>query len=316
MVSRRYLRTKAMQALYAHGMKPFESEIMAENELIRTVKNSYSLFLWLFSILPEVTFYRKNKLEDLKGKHNPTQEDLNPNTKFVENRVITQIEDNKTLALLFQKYHINWSNDTDFIVKIYHEIEEMEDYRAYMEKSERSYEEDRQLVYSIILNLFAENEYVRWFFGEKDPNWLDDFEEALMMFYKNIGEFKSSKTDDCKIMKLFKDNVEDEQFCRELFRKTLAHDAEYETLIESKLQNWELDRVIGMDMLLMKMAVCEFLEFPTIPVKVTLNEYIDLAKDYSSDKSKVFINGILDRLIVDLREQGKLNKTGRGLFQN
>lgn len=305
-----------MQALYAHGMKPFESEIMAENELIRTVKNSYSLFLWLFSILPEVTFYRKNKLEDLKGKHNPTQEDLNPNTKFVENRVITQIEDNKTLALLFQKYHINWSNDTDFIVKIYHEIEEMEDYQAYMEKSERSYEEDRQLVYSIILNLFAENEYVRWFFGEKDPNWLDDFEEALMMFYKNIGEFKSSKTDDCKIMKLFKDNVEDEQFCRELFRKTLAHDAEYETLIESKLQNWELDRVIGMDMLLMKMAVCEFLEFPTIPVKVTLNEYIDLAKDYSSDKSKVFINGILDRLIVDLREQGKLNKTGRGLFQN
>lgn len=305
-----------MQALYAHSMKPFESEIMAENELVRTVKNCYALFLWLFSMLPEVTFYRKNKLEDLKGKHNPTEEDLNPNMKFVNNRVIEQIENNKTLGLLFQKYHINWSNDTDFIVKLFHEIEEMEEYKVYMAKEGGSYEEDRQLVYSIIQNLIAESEHVRWFLGEKDPNWLDDFEEALAMLYKNIGEFKPTKTDDCKVMKLFKNNVEDEQFCRELFRKTLQNDAEYEKMIESKLQNWELDRVIGMDMLLMKMALCEFLEFPTIPVKVTMNEYIDLAKDYSSDKSKVFVNGILDRLIVDLREQGKLNKTGRGLYQN
>lgn len=316
MVSRRYLRTKTMQALYAHSMKPFENELTAETELIRTVKSCYTLFLWLFSILPEITYYRRNKLEDLKGKHNPTPEDLNPNTKFVDNRVIQQIEENKTLRLLFEKHRINWTNDTDFIVKLFHTIEESEQYLAYMSNPNRDYEEDKQYVLSIILHILAENDYVRWFFGEKDPNWLDDYEEALSMLYKNIADFKPNRTDDCKIHKLFKNDEEDETFCRELFRKTLQHDAEYEALIESKLQNWELDRVIGMDILLMKMAICELTEFPTIPVKVTLNEYIDLAKDYSSDKSKVFVNGILDRLIVDFRDQDKLHKTGRGLFQN
>lgn len=316
MVSRRYLRTKTMQALYAHSMKPFENELTAETELIRTVKSCYTLFLWLFSILPEITYYRRNKLEDLKGKHNPTPEDLNPNTKFVDNRVIQQIEENKTLRLLFEKHRINWTNDTDFIVKLFHTIEESEQYLAYMSNPNRDYEEDKQYVLSIILHILAENDYVRWFFGEKDPNWLDDYEEALSMLYKNIADFKPNRTDDCKIHKLFKNDEEDETFCRELFRKTLQHDAEYEALIESKLQNWELDRVIGMDILLMKMAICELTEFPTIPIKVTLNEYIDLAKDYSSDKSKVFVNGILDRLIVDFRDQDKLHKTGRGLFQN
>lgn len=316
MVSRRYLRTKTMQALYAHSMKPFENELTAETELIRTVKSCYTLFLWLFSILPEITYYRRNKLEDLKGKHNPTPEDLNPNTKFVDNRVIQQIEENKTLRLLFEKHRINWTNDTDFIVKLFHTIEESEQYLAYMSNPNRDYEEDKQYVLSIILHILAENDYVRWFFGEKDPNWLDDYEEALSMLYKNIADFKPNRTDDCKIHKLFKNDEEDETFCRELFRKTLQHDAEYEALIESKLQNWELDRVIGMDILLMKMAICELTEFPTIPIKVTLNEYIDLAKDYGSDKSKVFVNGILDRLIVDFRDQDKLHKTGRGLFQN
>lgn len=316
MISRRFLRTKTMQALYAHSMKPYQNVVTAENELVSTVKNTYALFLWFFSILPEMTFYRTRKLEDLKGKNNPTEEDLNPNTKFVENQIIAQIENNTTLKLLFQKYHINWTNDDDFIIRLFHTIEEFDDYKAYMKHKSRSYEEDKQLVLSIIQNIFAESEYMHWFFGEKDPNWVDDYEEALAMLYKNIEDFKQSKGDDCKILKLFKNSTDDEQFCRDLFRKTIEHDAEYETMIESKLQNWELERVIGMDVLLMKMAICEFTEFPTIPVKVTMNEYIDLAKLYSSDKSKVFINGILDRLIIDLRDQNRLHKTGRGLFQN
>ena len=145
---------------------------------------------------------------------------------------------------------------------------------------------------------------------------MDDYDEALTMLYMNISDFKESKGDDCKILTLFKNDREEERFCRRLFTKTLEHSAEYEQMIEAKLQNYELDRVIGMDVLLMKMAICELMEFPDIPVKVTLNEYIDLSKYYSSDKSKLFINGILDKIIVDLRDQGKLNKSGRGLYQN
>lgn len=316
MISRRYLRTKTMQALYAHSIKPYESIPAAEAELVQTVKNCYTLFLWFFSIFPEMVYYRRNKLEDLKGKHNPTEEDLNPNTKFIDNQVIAQIEDNITLKKLFPRYHIDWSDDTDFIVKMFHSLEEMDEYKFYMQNPETSYEADKKFVLTIIRQLLVEDEHTRWFFGEKDPNWLDDYEEALSMLYKNISEFKQSKGDDCKILTLFKNPKEDESFCRQLFIKTIEHDNEYEEMIESKLQNWEMDRIIGMDVLLMKMALCEILEFPEIPIKVTLNEYIDLAKYYSSDKSKIFVNGVLDRLIVDLREQGKLNKTGRGLYQN
>jgi len=305
-----------MQALYAHSFKPDEAVTAAEADLIRTVKNCYPLFVWLFSIFPELTYYRSNKLEDLKGKHMPTPEDLNPNTKFVDNKVIAQIDQNITLRKLNANYHINWSEDTDFIVKLFHAIEEMEEYKKYMETREGTYEEDKKLVLDIIQNIFFEDEHMRWFFGEKDINWLDDYEEALVMLYMNISDFKQSKGDDCKILTLFKNTREEERFCRTLFVKTLENDAEYENMIESKLHNWELERVIGMDMLLMKMAICELLEFPDIPVKVTLNEYIDLAKYYSSDKSKVFINGILDKIIVDLRDQGRLKKEGRGLYQN
>jgi len=305
-----------MQALYAHGLKPYEDIYAAENELISNVKRCYELFLWFFSILPEIVFYRLKKFDDLKSKHNPTYEDLHPNMKFVENQVIAQIENNETLKKLFPRYHINWSEDTDVIVMLFHAIEEMPGYVRYMSRKSGSYEEDKKLVFDIIENLFAENEHLRWFFGEKNPHWIDDYEEALAMFYKNIEDFKLAKGGTCKINGLFKNRIDDEDFCRELFRKTIENDEKYEKLIEDKLQNWELDRVIGMDMLLMKMAICELLEFPTIPVKVTMNEYIDLSKYYSSDKSQVFVNGILDKLIVDFRDQELLCKTGRGLYQN
>ena len=316
MISRRYLRIKTMQALYAHSMKPYEDVLSAQNNLVKTVKNSYVLFLWLFSILPEVTFYRKNKLEDLRNKHNPTPEDLNPNTKFVDNQVIAQIEDNVFLQPMFKANHIDWSNDGDFIPRLFHIIEETDFYKAYMENPSRSYEEDKKLVLDIIEQILGEDDHIRWFFSEKDTNWLDDYDEALMMFYKNVSKFKLKDGNENKIQPLYKDAKEDEQFLRNLFKKTIQHEDEYEELIEAKLQNWELERVIGMDILLMKMAICEFLEFPTIPIKVTMNEYIDLAKLYSSDKSQKFINGILDRLIVDFKAEGKIVKTGIGLYQN
>ena len=316
MISRRYLRIKTMQALYAHSMKPYEDVLTAQNTLVKTVKNSYVLFLWLFSILPEVTFYRKNKLEDLRNKHNPTAEDLNPNTKFVDNQVIEQIENNVTLQPLFKAHHIDWSNDGDFIPRLFHIIEEKDFYKAYMENPTRSYEEDKNLVLDIIEQILGEDDHIRWYFSEKDTNWLDDYDEALMMFYKNVLKFKLKDGNENKIHPLYKEQKEDEQFLRDLFKKTIQHEDEYEEMIEAKLQNWELERVIGMDILLMKMAICEFLEFPTIPIKVTMNEYIDLAKLYSSDKSQKFINGILDRLIVDFKAEGKIVKTGIGLYQN
>ncbi len=315
MVSRHYLRIKTMQALYAYNANPKAAVRAYEDNLVKSVRGCYELFLWLFALLPEIAFYRMKKLDSLKEKYNPTDEDLNPNTKFVENKVIKQMEKNKTLTQLWPKHRILWEDDTDLIAKLFREIEQLPEYEVYMSTREQNYAEDKRLVLAIIEKVFSNNDLLHWYLGEKNTHWIDDYDEAMTMFYQNVKEFKESKGDDCKIDTLFK-SEEDEQFCRQLFRKTVEHASEYEQMIESKLQNWELERVINMDMLLMQMALCELLEFPSVPIKVTLNEYIEIAKWYSSDKSKVFINGILDRLIVDLRENGKIEKTGRGLYQN
>lgn len=314
MVSRHFLRIKTMQALYAYNANPKAEPRTYEADLIKAIKGTYELFLWLFALLPEIAFYRMKKLESLKEKYNPTHEDLNPNTRFVDNRVIRQIEENKILKQLWPKYHILWEDEKDLIAKLFHEIELLPEYEAYMASTQNNYFEDKKIVLAIIEKVFASNDLLHWYLGEKNTHWIDDYEEAMLMFYQNVKEFKETKGDECRIDSLFK-GEEDEKFCRELFRKTLDHASEYTQMIEGKLQNWERERVIQMDLLLMQMALCELLEFPSIPIKVTLNEYIEIAKWYSSDKSKVFINGILDRLIVDLHDSGQLVKTGRGLYQ-
>lgn len=315
MVSRRFLRIKTMQALYAYNANPKANIMVAEADLLKSVRSCYELFLWLFALLPEIAFYRTKKLDSLKEKYNPTAEDLNPNTKFVDNKVVRQIENNKELKTLWPKFHILWEDETDLIAKLFREIEQLPEYEVYMSNRENDYKEDKKFVLTIAEKVFADNDLLHWYLGEKNTHWIDDYDEAMMMFYQNVKEFKEAKGDECKIDTLYKSN-EDELFCKQLFRKTIEHAAEYTQLIEGKLQNWELERVINLDMLLMQMALVELLEFPQVPIKVTLNEYIELAKWYSSDKSKVFVNGILDRLIVDLRDSGRIVKTGRGLYQN
>lgn len=305
-----------MQALYAFNTRTGVTETKAENELFKTVQNCHALFVWIFSILPEVVRYRTNKLEGFKEKNNPTYEDLNPNTRFIDNKVIAQMEDNKTLASLMEQYRVKWDNDQDFIVNVFKEIEASEVYQHYMKTVDRCYEADRKFVLDLIQHVFGESDYIQWFFSEKDPNWGDDYFEALSMLYKNVDAFKENKGSECRIFPAFNNKEDDEYLCRQLFRKVLAHNDEYERLIESKIQNWEIERLIGMDILLLKMAICELTEFPLIPVKVTMNEYIEISKLYSSDKSKVFINGVLDKIIEELRNSGQLNKTGRGLYQN
>ncbi|MEG1555194.1 MAG: transcription antitermination factor NusB [Bacteroidales bacterium] len=314
MVSRRYLRTKVMQAIFAYEMNSEEGVPSGEKKLDAAINSCYTLFLYFFSIFPEIRRYRLNKFEDIRGKINPTFEDLNPNTKFVDNEVLNQIENNTILNKLWKEHKVNWTNETDFIIQIYQEIIELDEYKQYMNSEYRSYQEDKKLILDILEKVFVESQLLHWYFQEKNVHWFDDYNDALMMMYKNISAFKENQNGQCKIVSLFKDE-EDVSFYKTLFRKTLINNNEYEKIIEDKLQNWELERVMGLDMILMKMALCEFLEFPTVPVKVTINEYIELSKTYSSAKSRLFINGLLDKIIFDLKREGRLNKIGRGLLE-
>lgn len=313
MVSRRYLRTKVMQGIFASEANAKEDLNLGEKKLTASIESCYTLFCYFLSLFPELKRYRLNKIEDLKGKLFPTYEDLNPNTKFVDNLVIAQIEDNVTLNQLWNQLSVRWDDEGDFIVQIFQEVSKSEEFQYYMNNPERSYEEDKKLVLTIVENVFAQSELLHWFLEEKNVHWFDDYNEALLMVYKNITNFSSKKGNNNKITPLFKDSV-DVEFYKTLYRKVMLNNKEYSTMIETKLQNWEMERVMGIDMILMKMAICEFTEFEEIPLKVTINEYIELAKYYSSTKSGLFINGLLDKIILELKEEGRLNKIGRGLI--
>ena len=302
-----------MQALYAMEKNPKEAFPASEKKLDKAIQNCYLLSVYFLALLPEIVRYRMLRLEEFKEKINPTKEDLDPNTKFIDNKVIKQIEENKSVQQFCVNHNVDWSNRYDFIAQIFHEIASSDSYPIYMNSPSQSYKEDKDFVIDILTKTFAESELLHWFLEEKNVHWFDDYNDALLIAYKNILNFTENQSNETTLIPLFK-NDEEITFYKDLFRKTALHSAEYQKRIDEKLQHWESERVMEIDTLLMKMAMCELTQFQTIPVKVTINEYIELAKLYSSRKSGVFINGILDTIIVNLKNEGLLNKMGRGLI--
>jgi N utilization substance protein B len=313
MVTRRYLRIKVFQALYAVEKNQTEDLRVSEKKLDQVIQSCQTLSVYFLSLLPEIVRYRALRFEELREKNNPTEEDLSPNTKFIDNKVIKQIEENKNIKQFCVNHKIDWSDRYDFIAQMFNEIANSELYLNYINSSEQSYKEDKDFVLNLLSEIFAESELLHWFLEEKNVHWFDDYNDALLAAYKNIEKYRENQPKEVALIPLFKDD-EDITFYRDLFRKTLLHNAEYQKRMDEKLQRWESERVMEIDTILMKMAMCELTQFQTIPIKVTINEYIELAKLYSSRKSGVFINGILDNITTDFRNEGALDKMGRGLI--
>ncbi len=313
MISRRYLRIKVMQAIYAKQANAKEDLVTGEKNLNASIQNCEVLSYHFFSVFPEIKRYLEDKFEECKAKNYPTYEDLHPNTKFADNLVIKQMEESSYFRTKWESLKVDWSMYPELISQLFQKISELPEYQEYMNTPERDYRSDKDLVLLIIEKVFAESELLHWCFEEKFVHWFDDYNDALLQVYQTITFWRESAAN-VEGIKLFKDPVEDKEFYQNLYRKTILNDGKYHQLIEEKLHNWESERIIETDMILMKMAVCELLEFPNIPTKVTINEYIEIAKVYGSDKSATFINGMIDRIAADLREDGALNKSGRGLL--
>lgn len=307
------MRIKVMQGIYARTANPSETITEGLNKLNKAIKNCSDLSYYFFSLFPEIKDYALAKLEELKNKNFPTEEDLNPNTRFVDNLVIKQMEACTALQKKWNALHVNWSQQVELLSQTYSAITELPEYAACMNAPAQSYKADKELVLAIIEKVLAQSELLHWFFEEKNLHWYDDFNDALLTVYQNIVFWKASQ-EQVPVAPLFKDETEDVKFYKDLFTKTIENSDAYYDIIEKNLHNWEAERIIGTDMILMKMALCELMEFPSIPVKVTINEYIEIAKTYGSEKSGTFINGLIDKIANDLRKEGKLNKTGRGLI--
>jgi transcription antitermination protein NusB len=313
MLNRRFLRIKVMQALYSYFQSEGSDIKKAEKDLITTLDNIYSLYLWLLALLRDVHQHSILVIEDAKNKKLPSREDLNPNTKFQDNRFLKALEESKFLKDGVAKRKISWNNDADIVRKIFNDIRATEDYKKYMSTREGSLNDDKDFLMQILVTVIAEHELLTHFFEEKNVHWADDLFVAIIGVKKTIESFDGTKL---YLQGLYKNEAEDLDFARKLFEKCIMFNNDFEKLIAEKTVNWEVERIAQMDVLLMKMALAEILFFENIPVKVSLNEYIDISKEYSTPKSKVFINGILDKIVLDLKSQQKIVKSGRGLQEN
>jgi N utilization substance protein B len=261
--------------------------------------------------------YAKKRIEENSRKFYPTEEDLNPNTRFVDNRVIRQLTENKSYNIYVDKYKISWVDEEEMIRKLFIEVRDSKYFREYMNSPECSYEDDKEILIKIVKKIISESDSLHFYYEEKNIYWADDFYTANYLVIKTIKGFDKRQNELTPLPTLFKNNSdEDREFLINLFRKVILRSDEYFTMIEKKVKNWESDRLAVMDILLLKMALAELLEFPSIPIKVTLNEYIELSKMFSTPKSKVFINGILDKMISELKRNNEIKKTGRGLLEN
>ncbi len=314
MISRRIIRTKVLQILYAHVSTPEKSVQQSESELYFSIQKTYDLYHLLFDFLVQVRNYANDRIEARKHKNLPTEEDLNPNTRFVHNRLIAQLSTDEGLNKYLEKNKISWINYPELIKNIYQTMVESAVYNNYISSKYDDFQNDRKFCEDFFSELLLNNEQFTNELEEQSIYWNDDFDFVVSMVIKTLKRFKPETSRDELMLSMYKDD-EDREFTTKLFRKAIMGNNENRKTIESYTKNWDVDRVAVMDILIMELALTELTEFPSIPVKVTLNEYIELAKFYSTQRSSTFINGVLDRITKDFREEGKIVKAGRGLLE-
>lgn len=316
MLNRRHLRVKVMHALYAFFQSNNSDLRAGEKELLFSLEKVYDLYIYYLSLFPELAEVAHTVSVEGKQKYFPTEEEKNPNTKFIENGAIKRLAQMDDLQKMISNRKINWKTEPELTKKIFNTVKASPEYQEYLANPTRSLETDKEFLVKIFKNYVGPFELLLHLFEEKSIYWMDDFDLVASMVIKTIKNLKEESGKEERLLPLFKDEEDDRKFALELFRKTIVNSDEYEKLIADKTQNWELERIAMMDVLLMKMALAEMLNFTSIPVKVTLNEYIELSKNYSTPKSKIFINGILDKLVMSLKESNRIQKAGRGLLDS
>ena len=318
MLNRRFLRVKVLQQIYAYHQAEETDLLAAERRLLDSVDSLYELFIRQLTFWVEVKCFAERRIEENKNKNFPTEEDLNPNLKFVNNRVINALESNRDLQALQQKYKINWDNDREDIIRgFYNRMREYPEYQEYMKSEKDSFAYDKKLILDIIDNYMADDEVLFDFYSDKNLVFNSDYQIGLFLLWKFFNEMEASFDDNTKIPTAFKtendETNDDKNFIVRLFCLTMKNAEEYSEMVKNNIANWDYDRIALMDRIIIFMAMTEFCQFHDIPVKVTINEYIEISKYYSTPDSRRFVNGILDKIAEQLKAEGKLIKSGRGL---
>lgn len=307
MINRVLIRLKIVQIVYAYYQNGGKNLDTAEKELFFSLSKAYDLYNYLLLLMVEITKQAGKKLDAAKNKLVPTKEELFPNMKFVENRFIAQLEVNDRLAEFAGSQKKTWDNEADFVKSLCEKIMGSDIYKEYMASTEASYAEDRELWRKLYKNILSNNAELDQVLEDQSLYWNDDKEIVDTFVLKTIKRFDEKNGAKQELLPEFKDE-EDREFARRLFRRTVLNADYYRHLIGENTKNWDLERVAFMDVVIMQIALAEILSFPNIPVSVSLNEYVEIAKLYSTPKSGAFINGTLDGIVNQLKKEEKLMK--------
>ncbi len=320
MLNRRHIRIKVLQALYAYNQTGNTNPVTGEKQLLKHFEKVYDLFIYQLSLLVEIRAFAEERMIEAKKKYYPTQEELNPIEKFIHNPLLVQLAENKDLEKKTDALHINWKSEKELVLKLYNQIRETEIYKEYLVSGDTGYKAEKRVIEKLFEEVLIPSESLHFYFEDINLNWTDDYFLVAQLVLMTMSSYKVSWNENRALPTLFKDELDEDGgqdliFARDLFKKTIKYSDEFLEIIKPKIVNWEIDRVALMDMLILKMALVELTEMPSIPVKVTMNEFIEISKYFSTPKSKIFINGILDSLIIELKASGKIKKAGRGLIE-
>lgn len=315
MLSRRQLRVKVLQALYSYYQTDEPSHTHTERDLFSGIEKVYDLYLYKLLLLTEIADHERTYTRDSQQKYMPKASDLSSENRLFDNPVIKMIAENEHFKTEVKKRKLTWQSDSDIVRKIFMKMKNSDRYEDYISKANKTFEEEREFVNHVFKNFVVDSEVLQTHFEEKNIYWADDDKFVNTAVMRTLKNLKPDMEPGQVLMPVYKDEAEDTAFMKQLLKNTIIHEKEFEILIADKTKNWEVDRIAMVDILLLKMSLAEIKTFSSIPVKVSINEYIDISKEYSTPKSKTFINGIIDKLVTDLKKKNEIHKTGRGLIE-
>ncbi|QQX75669.1 MULTISPECIES: transcription antitermination factor NusB [Aequorivita] len=313
MLTRRHIRVKVLQSVYAYKQRENPNIDSQEKFLMHSIDQMQDLYLLLLQLLVSLQEQADSFLNRSQKKHLATTLEKNPSRTFVDNKLLKVIAENATFSNIIEKKKLNyWKLDSEYVSIIFNELRQLEWYDNYLSKKETTYKEDRDFIIKVFKELVAPNDKLYEYLEDKRLTWVDDFPIVNTAIVKMLNKLSEKNASSLLVPNLYK-NDEDREYALQLFRKVILNEDKLNAQIEGKTPNWDQERIADVDLIILKMGIAEFLYFPSIPVRATINEYLEVSKEYSTPKSSIFVNGILDKIVKEFEENGKLNKIGRGL---
>jgi N utilization substance protein B len=315
MLNRRHLRVKVLQSLYAYHQTDTSNVKQQEKNLLLSIDKVYEMYIWMLSLISEVVGYADADATERANKHLPTADDLNANLKLLTNRFVISLNQNKEFLSGIKKYKIEWTFEPELVKTLFGILKAAPEYADYLQKTDDTIHTDKDIIKFIFKKVILKSSLADQVFEDKFIFWPVDKDVLQALIAKTFKNFAFDEPEKNVLAEVTGNWEEDREFIVHLFETSVRYDKDYQELISAKTQNWEPERIAMMDTLLMKMAIAEFTNFASIPVKVTINEYLEISKEFSTPKSNSFINGILDKILFELKAAKKINKTGRGLIE-